>query len=124
MNIKNVFIGLAISFALIGCSGGVNDGCGGWWSRDNITTGLVKKVTLDTGIFCPDYYRAEISLSLIHGNFGDLSTKDLDIYIPNDLVLDMKKAVKDSAIINFTYDERRAINCVDHYRMTSFNRIP
>jgi hypothetical protein len=121
MNFKNMLVGLFCSIAVVGCAGGVGDGCCGWSGRDISGVGQVKKVRLDTPILCPDYHEVDISLGVMRNGVGSMSTNDMTLFIPENLVPELKKAAEAGALINFTYDERRASWCVGTTdRLTSF----
>lgn len=123
MNFKSLLVGLFCSVAVVGCAGGMGDGCCGWTGREISGTGQVKKVRLDTPIWCPDYHEVDISLGVMRNGVGSMSTHDMKLFIPESMVAELKKAAEASAIINFTYDERRSGLCVPSDRMTSFKLV-
>lgn len=123
MNVKKFFTGLLCSLAFVGCAGGVSDGCCGWSGREINGTGQVKTVRLDTPIGCPDYHEVDVSLGVMRGGVGSMSTHDMTLFVPEDLVPKMKEAAAAGALINFTYDERRSAWCVPGARLTSFKSL-
>lgn len=125
MKIKNLLIGICASLLVIGCSGGMGDGCCGWSGRDITATGQVKKVMKITPwAFCPDYHVLDVSLGIMKNGVGSMSKEDIYLWIPENSVDELSKAAEDGALITFTYDVRRSSNCVDEKsRMTKFKRI-
>lgn len=109
-----------IALMVVGCSGGIGDGCCGWSSKDTTGSGQVKKVGKVTPIFCPDYYVVDVSLGVMRNGVGSMSTHDMNFYIEPKDVEQLKTAAEVGAIIDFTYDVRRFAWCVDDDRMTSF----
>lgn len=117
---KKLAMAVLCSLAVIGCSGGVSDGCGGWRSLEVTGSGQVKKVGKETPIFCPDYYEVDISMGVMRNGVGSMSTHDMRLYLMEKDVEAMKEAAKTSAIVDFSYDTRRFAWCVTSDRMTSF----
>lgn len=124
MSIMNLFVGLFCSIAVVGCAGGMGDGCCGWSGREIEGTGQVKKVRLSTPIACPDYHEVDISLGVMRNGVGSMSTHDMTLFVPENLVPEIKKAAETSTIVNFTYDERRVDWCVPRDRITKFHVVP
>lgn len=123
MNIKNVLVGLFCSLAMVGCAGGVGDGCCGWSGMDITGSGQVKRVSKVSPMICPDYYAVDISLGVMRNGVGSVSKEDMILYLPDNMLIDMKRAAESSAIINFVYNERRSSNCVPDARLLSFKVV-
>lgn len=124
MNIKNILVGLFCSLAVVGCSGGMGDGCCGWSGLDITAAGQVKTVRLNTPLVCPDYFEVDISLGVMRNGVGSMSTHDMTLYVSNEMAVELKKAAQDSAIVDFTYNQRRSGLCVPDNRLTAFRRVP
>jgi len=107
-------------FMVVGCSGGMNDGCAGWSAKEVTGSGQVKRVWKETPIICPDYHMIDISLGIMRNGIGSMSGHDMFLYLPDKDVAGLKKAAEDSSIIDFTYDRRRFSWCANSDRMTSF----
>lgn len=117
---KKLILSIFCCLAMIGCSGGMNDGCAGWSAREVTGSGQVKRVWKETPILCPDYYMIDISLGIMRNGVGSMSGQDMFLYLPDKDAVDLKSAAENSTIIDFTYDQRRGGWCVDDNRMTSF----
>jgi hypothetical protein len=117
---KKIIMAVLCSFFVIACSGGMEDGCCGWSTKEITGSGQIKRVGKITPIFCPDYYEADISMGVMRNGVGSMSTQDMFLFIEEKDVAALRMAVQSSAIIDFTYDERRFAWCVDRHRMTSF----
>lgn len=109
-----------ISLAVIGCSGGMSDGCWGWKAKDMDGSGQVKRVGKMTPQFCPDYSIVDISLGVMRDGKGSMSVHDMELFIEPQHVPALKLAAEQGEIIKFTYDVRRTENCVPKERLTSF----
>lgn len=118
-NIKNITIAILASITIIGCSGGMNDGCGGWSEKEISGTGQVKRVGLQNNIVCPNYYEADISLGIMRNGVGSVSTHDMVFFIPDSMLKDFRTYSEKGSIVNFTYDVRRFDWCVNEFRLTS-----
>ena len=120
MNARKMLMSALASVMLVGCAGGMGDGCCGWSGREITGSGQVKKVQKVTPVFCPDYYQVDISLGVMRKGVGSMSTHDIQLYIPDDKASVLKDAANRGAIIDFVYDQRRFNWCVDQDRMTSY----
>lgn len=118
--IKSFALSVLTSLAVIGCAGGMGDGCCGWSGREISGTGQVKRVGLESNIVCPDYYEVDISLGIMRNGVGSMSTHDMKFFIPDGMVKDFRTFAEKSSIVNFSYDERRSPWCVNQHRITSF----
>jgi hypothetical protein len=120
------------SLAVVGCAGGMGDGCCGWSGKEITGLGQVKKVGLESNLVCPDYYQVDIALGIMRNGFGCMSTHDQRFFvpdsiqrffIPDSMLKDFRTAAEKSSIVNFSYDVRRASSCVNNYRITSFKVV-
>jgi hypothetical protein len=123
MDIKKSLFSLFCSFAVVGCAGGMGDGCCGWSGLDITGSGQVKTVRHTSPIVCPDYYEVDISLGVMRNGVGSMSTQDKQFYIPDNMVPELKKAAANGSIVEFTYDERRSSVCVPDDRLKSFKIV-
>lgn len=117
---KKILMSLLCCLSVVGCSGGMGDGCCGWSHKDTTGSGQVKQVGKETPIVCPDYYRVYVSLGVMRNGVGSMSTHDMTMFIEDKDVPALKDAAEKGAVIDFVYDTRRMGNCVDEDRMTSF----
>ena len=117
---KKLFLHVIMSLMVIGCAGGMGDGCCGWSKKEVTGSGQVKKVGKVTPIFCPDYYVVDISLGVMRNGMGSMSTHDMNLFIEEKHVGTLRAIAEVGGIVDFTYDERRSSWCVDDQRLTSF----
>ena len=96
-------------------------GCG-YTSRGNEAIGQPKKISHDTPIFCSDYDSVDISLGVMRGGVGSMSTQDMWLaFAPHndqkneDLLV---KAIHDGKLVKFTYDYRRLSICQEAPQIT------
>lgn len=93
-------------------------GCG-YTAVDNELIGQVKKVTHQTPLVCPDYKAVDISLGVIRGGVGSVSTEDLWLRVLNESDLSLLKAASESGrIVKARYDVRRVVVCYPHHNLT------
>jgi hypothetical protein len=117
---KKLLLHVFMSLMVVGCAGGMGDGCCGWSQKEVTGSGQVKKVAKVTPIVCPDYYVVDISLGVMRNGVGSMSTHDIQLFIQDKDVENLKAIAEVGGIVDFTYDERRSPNCVDGLRLTSF----
>lgn len=100
---------LAASVLLAGC---------GYSSVDGELVGQAKKLTHVTPLICGDYESLDVSLGVMSGGTGSMSTQDvwLTVRDPQDLAA-MQAAVASAAIVRIRYSERRWAVCTDDYVM-------
>ena len=122
-NIKSIMLSVFASLAVVGCAGGMGDGCCGWSGKEITGTGQVKKVGLESNLLCPDYYEVDISLGIMRNGVGSMSTHDQKFFIPDSMLKDFRTAAEKSSIVNFSYDVRRGGWCVNDHRITSFKVV-
>ncbi len=91
-------------------------GCG-YSARNNEMIGQIKKVVHNTPLICPDYDDADISLGVLRGGVGSMSSQDIWIYVPDKANYEtLKKANESGALVKVGYSERRLTFCVpDHW---------
>ena len=117
---KKITMSIICSLFVMGCSGGMNDGCMGWEAKEITGSGQVKRVGKETPLLCPDYHKVDISLGVMRNGVGSMSTQDMILFVEDKDVSALKSAAEAGSIIDFTYDQRRASWCVTDHRMTSF----
>lgn len=121
MNLINKIGTILYCFGVIGCSGGMSDGCCGWSETEVTGAGQIKQVSKRSpSLFCPDYYMIDVSLGIMRNGSGSVSKEDINIFIEEKDVAELRSAAANSSIIEFTYNTRRFSNCVVNKRMTSF----
>lgn len=121
-SIKKVLVAGATSLLVVGCSGGMGDGCCGWSAKEVTGSGQVKRVIKNTPIVCPDHYLVDISMGVMRNGVGSMSTHDVSLFIEDKFVAELKEAAEKGEIIDFTYDRRRAPVCINEDRLTSFKK--
>jgi hypothetical protein len=117
---KKLFLHVLMSLMVIGCAGGMGDGCCGWSKKEVTGSGQVKKVGKVTPLVCPDHYIVDISLGVMRNGVGSMSNQDMNFFIEEKHVESLRAIAAVGGIVDFTYDERRYAWCVDHQRLTSF----
>jgi len=91
-------------------------GCGIWGysSKNNEMIGQVKKVRHNTPIFCGDYISADISLGIMRGGVGSMSTQDVWVTVySQDFEKLLKRANETGELVKIGYDERRVTFCIE-----------
>lgn len=94
-------------------------GCGKS-SKDNSSTGQVKRVVHNTPIFCMNYNDVDMSLGVIKNGTGSMSTHDKWFYVPN--ISDYEKLIQASKagkLVDFTYDNNRVTFCTENEEITN-----
>lgn len=94
-------------------------GCG-YSSRQNEMIGQVKKIAHQTPLICPNYAAADISLGVIRGGVGSMSTQDIWLTVDSKddekLLID---AAASGAIVKLNYDVARLTLCVEDHIITN-----
>lgn len=97
----------------------------GYESRDNDLTGQVKKVIHNTPLICPNYDDVDISLGVIRGGVGSMSTQDVWLTVYSDAAFkSLDAAQKSGAIVNVKYDVKRVAICTDDHVLASVEAAP
>lgn len=83
-------------------------GCLGYSSTDNVSMSQVKKAISNTPIMLPDYKDVDISLGVMQGGSGSISSEDKWFYVPNeeDFKL-LQSAAQTGKLVKITYDNAR-----------------
>lgn len=90
-------------------------GCG-YSARDNEMVGQVKKVTNQTPLICPDRVDTDISLGVMRGGVGSMSSQDLWLTVPNhDDQVVLKHAAEVGELIKITYSVARLTFCMEDH---------
>jgi hypothetical protein len=98
------------------------------YARDGELVGQAKKLTHVTPLwssFCPPYYVLDVSMGVLQGGVGSMSTEDLALTVIDveDLAA-MRAAVAHGAIVKIRYDTRRLAACTEDYLATGFEEMP
>lgn len=102
---------LLITIFLVGC---------GRSSVDNETIGQVKKVVHRTPLICPNFNEIDLSLGIMRGGTGSMSSEDIWFYVPDRDVLEtLKKANETGSIIKIKADKYRVTWCIPENVITS-----
>ena len=95
----------------LGCNINCGSSCG-YTSRDSEVIGQVKKVQRNTPLFCDDYDEVDVSLGVMRGGVGSYSTEDIWMFVTPAQAKELSALQKTNAVVKFTYDDRRWVNCV------------
>jgi hypothetical protein len=101
-------------------------GCGMWEysSKDNEMIGQVKKVINNTPMVCSDYQSADISLGILRGGVGSMSTQDKWVTVVKSEHFNILKQANESGeLVKIKYDERRVTFCIHNPIVTSVEII-
>lgn len=91
----------------------------GYGSINNELIGQVKKVVGVTPILCYAYNAADISLGVMRGGVGSMSTQDEWVYVRDvESLKTLKQANETGALVKITYDEVRTTFCVPRLVVT------
>jgi hypothetical protein len=85
----------------------------GYSSRENEAVGQIKKVMLNTPIFCSDFYDVDLSLGVMRNGTGSMSTQDMWFVISKADLDTVKKANEEGSIVRITYDTQRLPWCTE-----------
>lgn len=92
-------------------------GCG-YSQRDVEVTGQVKRIVSNTPLICSDFMEVDLSLGIIRGGVGSMSTQDMEILI-NKEQADILKTTEDTGnLVKIKYDEQRINFCSDMRQAT------
>ena len=107
---RSLLLCLVSVFSLTGC-----EACGNS-SVDNKMAGQVKKVHHNTPIVCANFISADVSLGVMRGGTGTVSTHDVSMTVsdPHHVAV-FEEAAKTGRLVDVMFRERRAVTCVDHY---------
>lgn len=115
MRIKLTLCCALVALLLAGCGDSAHDG-------DLI--GQAKKVTNVTPLICRDYIAFDVSLGVMKGGSGSMSSQDMWFTVRNQSdVATLEKAVAQAAIVHVKYDTRRFAICTEDYILTSIEII-
>ncbi len=93
-------------------------GCG-YSARDNEMIGQVKKVVHATPLICPNRYDVDISLGVIRGGVGSMSSQDVWLTIDDPSALAVLRAANESgSIVKINYDIARVVFCSNDHLVT------
>jgi len=111
---KSIFI-LCMLMVLTSC---------GYSSKDNEVIGQVKKVQNENPILCDEWISVDISLGVMRGGVGSMSTQDLWLYVAN---AEQSKLLRDSAtngnLVKITFSDKRFTWCVYKRMITKIEVI-
>lgn len=91
----------------------------GMSSRDSELVGQVKKVGHITPILCPDRFDVDLSLGVLRGGVGSMSSEDVWATV-NDpgMLATLKKANESGQIVKVSYDVYRFVWCQEARNIT------
>lgn len=94
-------------------------GCG-YSSRDNEIIGQVKKVVRRTPIICPNRWDIDVSLGVLRGGVGSMSSEDVWLTVDDPSILaTLKSANETGAIVKMKYNVARIVFCANDHFATS-----
>jgi hypothetical protein len=86
-------------------------GCG-YNALNSTFTGQVKYVEKVNPIVCDEFTGAGISLGVMRNGTGSVSTHDVEVYVPDQINIDLLSAAsKSGSLVTVTYDARRVSFC-------------
>lgn len=94
-------------------------GCFGTSSSNNTLIGQVKKVHSVTPIICGDRTDVDVSLGVIRGGVGSMSTQDMWLTVANPMAVSVLQYAADhGSIVKLTYDVERMTICWNNEEVT------
>lgn len=94
------------------------------YSLDGELIGQAKKLTLVTPLWssvCPIYYALDVSMGVLQGGTGSMSSQDVWFTVKDTADLQMmREAVAAARIVKVRYDERRLAACTETHLATGF----
>jgi hypothetical protein len=109
MNNKNVAIIAAIVATLSGC---------GYSQMDSEMSGQVKRMIHLTPIICPNYYEVDFSLGVMRDGVGSMSTQDVYVTVPAELLPKVKEIANSGKPATITYNKARFALCTEERIVT------
>lgn len=114
MNNKIVSLSL-IASCLVGC---------GYSSVNNELVGQPKRTHNQTPVFCDDRTDVEVSLGVMRGGIGSISTHDTSLTVPNQKDVEtLNQAIKDGKLVKIIYNTKRAAWCWEEEVVVSVNVV-
>jgi len=99
-------------------------GCGNS-AQDGEIIGQAKKVTHRTPLICPNYVAFDLSLGVMKGGTGSMSTQDMWFTVAHESDIEaLTKAVQAGAIVRVKYDTRRIAICTEAEILTAVEIVP
>jgi len=83
----------------------------GYSARDVEAIGQVKRVVHNTPLICGDFIDVDISLGVMRGGVGSMSTQDILVNVNKEQEATLKKANESGALVKVTYDRQRFAIC-------------
>ena len=84
----------------------------GYSHKNGELIGQVKRVETKTNLVCANYDMTSVSLGVLRGGVGSLSTVDIDLWIPDTNHRDhLRKVVATAQLVKIKYDEYRVAFC-------------
>ncbi len=88
----------------------------GYSSRDSEAIGQIKKIAHQTPIICPNRYDFDLSLGVMRGGVGSMSSQDIWFTVDDPSMLATIKAANESgAIVKLVYDVARVTFCTEDH---------
>jgi hypothetical protein len=97
----------------------------GYESVDNEVTGQVKRVVHQTPLICPTRYDVDISLGVMRGGVGSMSTQDIWLTVEDPAqVSKLQDLAKSGAIANIKYSVARFVICQNPHQLDDVAPAP
>lgn len=110
MNIQKIIAVTFLSMSLASC---------GYSGRDMEMIGQVKRVMHNTPIICSDFDDADISLGVMRGGVGSMSTQDVWVVVDKEQGKILKDAAASGALVKVTVDVKRFAFCTEDHFVTN-----
>lgn len=86
-------------------------GCG-YTSQDNEMIGQVKKVQKNTPLICPDYTSVDVSLGVMRGGVGSMSSEDVWLTVDaTDNERKLREANESGKLVKIKFEVWRLVVC-------------
>ena len=98
-------------------------GCG-YSAKDGEAIGQAKKLTAVTPLICEGYVAFDMSLGILKGGSGSMSTQDIWLTVKDGVnLMILKKAVENASIVHIRYDTRRVPFCTEKFILNGVDLV-
>lgn len=92
----------------------------GFQAHDNTAIAQVKKTVHETPLLCPNYDEADLSLGVIRGGVGSMSTDDIWMTVADPKLYEMLNAAQNAGhLVRVTYSTYRLTFCIPDHIITA-----
>lgn len=97
----------------------------GYSEKGSEATGQVKKIINETPLVCSNFNTVDVSLGVIRGGVGSMSSEDKHFLVENDaLLLKLKQANESGKLVSIKYDKKRFAWCTPMSVVTEVMILP